>query len=440
MRKFHLPVLISLFCSLLFLAKSAFATLDLELTQGADKAIPIAILPFSGQELISNADNNVRDVISNDLRNSGRFNVYDESTLLPSLKTESSINFAFWKLQKVSAVVTGQISMSGNKYQVAFKLTDIYSKSILLERSYSVSANELRPLAHHISDLIYKQLTGERGIFSTRIAYITTKHSPDGATTHALEVADADGFNPRTLIASKWPLMSPEWSPDGTKIAYVSFENNHAAIYVQDVASGERHVVSQHAGINGAPSWSPDGRKLALVLSEEIGYPKIYVLDLATKQLTRLTSDWYLDTEPAWAPDSRSIIFTSNRGGSPQIYRVALADKKISRVTFRGNYNARASFTPDGKSIVMLHQENGTFNVAMQDLDSGRVAILTHTDFNESPSIAPNGKMIVYATSDNNRGALAAVSIDGKIKLTLPGRDGAVQEPAWSPFLDKIRN
>lgn len=426
---------------LLAVMLSAHATLDLELTQGVDKAIPIAVLPFSGESSISSSDNNIREVVTKDLKNSGRFSLFDVSTLLPDITTSGSVNFAYWQQQKVSAVVTGQIQASGVSYHVSFKLTDVYSKNIMLERSYTVQTRQLRQLAHHISDLIYRQLTGDRGIFSTKIAYIVVNRAPGGASRYSLEVSDVDGFNPHKLLSSKWPLMSPTWSPDGAKIAYVSFENNHAAIYVQDIASGARHVISQYPGLNNAPAWSPDGRKIALVLTMEIGYPKIYTMDVASGNLERLTSDWYLDTEPAWAPDGQSIIFTSNRGGaSPQIYRVYLGNKKVERVTYNGAYNARASFTPDGKSIVTLHQDQGAFNIAVQDLDSGRVTVLTHSDFNESPSIAPNGKMIVYATSGNGRGELAEVSVDGKVKLTLPARDGEVQEPSWSPFLDKINN
>lgn len=406
----------------LTISSAAFSALDLELTQGVDSGIPIAITSFAP---------NVHDVVVNDLKNSGRFRITDTND--PSE----------WKAQKLEAAVSANVQqLSDNQFAVSFKLLDVLNNNILLDRKYTVSGNQLRQLAHHISDLIYQQLTGDRGVFSTKIAYILVERSAlnKQLAKFTLQVADADGFNPRTLLSSDQPLMSPSWSPDGKYIAYVSFEGNRAAIYKQNIASGSREIISKFPGINGAPAWSPDGRKMALVLTQT-GYPKIYILDLATKQLQQITSDWYLDTEPNWATDGKSIIFTSNRGGSnPQIYRIDLDSKKIQRITFKGNYNARGSFTSDGKSIAVLHQEDDLFSIAIQDLDSGRLTTLTKSGYDESPSLAPNGKMIVYATNYNDRGVLAAVSTDGKVKLMLPARNGEVQEPAWSPFLDNNKN
>ena len=403
----------------------AYAVLDLELTEGANNAVPIAILPFSGSDRVA-------PVVGQDLQNSGRFKLADISDLVQG-QDYNAISYPYWSGRKVNDVVTGKIQVSDGKYQVSFRLFDTYNKSVLLEKQYTVGENQLRQLAHHISDLIYQQITGDRGVFSTKIAYILVDRQANLPAKYRLEVSDVDGYNPHSLLTTDQPLMSPAWSPDGTKLAYVSFEGNRAAIYVQDVATGNRHVLTRYAGINGAPAWSPDGKKMAVVLTET-GYPKIYVLDLVNNSVTRVTNDWYLDTEPAWALDGKSIIFTSNRGGTPQIYRVTLSNKKIDRVTYKGNYNARASFTSDGKNIVILHQEGDAFNIALQDLSSGRVMVLTKTGADESPTVAPNGKMVMYATNYRGKGMLAAVSTDGKVQILLPSREGEVQEPAWGPF------
>lgn len=418
---FKILVVSSLLC-----ISDVFAVLELEITQGVDNAMPIAVLPFG--------DDQITTVISNDLKNSGRFRLVEAS----NQTANDEANFLSWRAQKIDGVVTGQVkSLGGGQFHVAFKLFDVYNKNKLLEQEFTVGEGQLRKLAHHISDMIYQQLTGDRGIFSTKIAYILVSDRHGRSAKYKFQVADSDGYNPRTLLVSKFPLMSPAWSPDGKKIAYVSFEGNRAAIYVQDIVTGSRKVLSKSPGINGAPAWSPDGKKMALVLTQT-GYPKIYVLDLATNYLERITDGWHSDTEPNWSPDGNSLIFTSDRGGvgSPQIYRVYLNDKKVERVTYSGSYNARAAFTSNSKAIVMLHKDGNMFSIAEQDLQSGRVMVLTPFGFNESPSIAPNGKMIVYATNNGNgNGMLAEVSFDGRVKLLLPAGDGMVQEPAWSPFV-----
>jgi TolB protein len=418
---------------LLFCSSEVFAILELEITQGVDNAMPIAVLPFVGQEAIKSADSQITAVVGNDLKNSGRFRLASA----PKQATDA-IDFEAWRAQKVEGVVVGQVKLLSNgQFQVAFKLFDIYNKSKLLENEFTVKPEQLRKLAHHISDMIYQQLTGDRGVFSTKIAYILVSERHGRHAKYKFQVADSDGYNPRTLLVSNFPLMSPAWSPDSKKIAYVSFEGNRAAIYVQDIASGARRILSKFPGINGAPAWSPDGRKMALVLTQT-GYPKIYILDLATNRLERITDEWYSDTEPNWSPDGRSLIFTSDRGGigNPQIYRINIDSKQVERITFSGSYNARAAFTANGKAIVMLHKEGNMFSIAEQDLQSSRVTVLSQFGFNESPSIAPNGKMVVYATNYNGRGMLAEVSIDGRVKLLLPAGEGEVQEPAWSPYIN----
>lgn len=419
--------------SLLLWQASAFAMLELELTQGVDKALPIAILPFTGQPEGSDADN-MTSVIRTDLRNSGRFQVLSDDVFPEHPMSFASVNSSLWKRNKIEGIVIGRIQGNSSGYDVNFQLVDVYSNKILASQEYHVQQNQFRALAHHISDIIYQQLTGERGVFSTRITYVLVQQWPDRPRQYTLEVADSDGFNPKPLLISSHPIMSPAWSPDGKSMAYVSFENNHAAIYVVDIITGNRRLISEYPGINGAPAWSPDGSQLALVLTKT-DQPKIFVLDINTHQLTQVTDGWSIDTEPNWAPDGQSIIFTSDRGGSPQIYRVSVNNHHVQRITFSGNYNARASFTPDGKSIVMLHREDKLFNIAVQDLQTGRVTELTRSGLDDSPSLAPNGGMVLYGTQYGDRAVLGVVSTDGRVKLRLPAREGEVQEPAWSPFL-----
>ncbi len=411
------------YCCLLALLMSGplHAMLSMELTRGVVGAIPIAVIPFSGQANMLPED--IAAVMANDLRNSGRFHV--SNTALAG-----------------DAIVTGQVTQSGpGHYRVQFQLRDRpagasngSSSTLLASQQVTVSASSLRAVAHHFSDIVYQQLTGVRGVFSTRLAYVVVQH-PAGVPHYTLEIADEDGYNPRPLLVSAEPIMSPAFSPDGRKIAYVSFENKRAAIYLQEIASGRRTLISAYPGINGAPAFSPDGKKLALVLSKD-GSPTIYLMDIATRHLRRLTHDFSINTEPSFSPDGKSLIFTSNRGGTPQIYQIRLADGAISRVTYDGRYNARASFSPDARHIVTINQTSGLFNIALFDMDNGVFRVLTPTSGtdNESPAMAPNGSMVLYGTLYGGRSVLAMVSTDGSIQVRLPGRNGEVQDPAWSPW------
>lgn len=426
-------IVLYIFTSLFFIPIYA---LDLELTKGMTSAIPIAIKPFAGQSVSISGNQTIPQVIKNDLQQSGQFRVMGPNNLVQTLKFLQQINYHYWQKQKVNAVIIGAIRPSGiNHHQVAFTLVNVFdSNNVLLSNSFNVGTQNLRSLAHHISDLVYQKMMGVRGIFSTRIAYVFVRHFSDKSSTYTLEVADADGFNPQPLLVSHMPIMSLTWSPDGKKIAYVSFEKQHAVIYMQNLTTGQRQSISNTPGINGAPAFSPDGTRLALVLTKT-GNPNIYVLNLLTKRLIEITNDWAIDTEPAWSPDGKTLLFTSNRDGTPQIYKYSFRNNAVTRLTYQGDYNARASFLPDGKSIVMMHQENGLFSIAYEDLTTWRLRILAQSGVDESPSLAPNGKMVVYATQYRGRGILAQVSIDGQIKLRFPSRDGIVQEPAWSPFL-----
>lgn len=399
--------------------------LDLELTQGINSALPIAVNSFGSDT----ASQELAHVIENDLTLSGQFKIISGSQ---GPNAHSSIGV----LRQLGAdsVVTGRVMQTGSGYEVSYSLSDaVANGATLLTRSYKVNANQMRALAHHISDEVYEKLTGERGIFSTRIAYISVQRG-GGKSRYSLEVADADGYNPRSLFVSSEPVMSPAWSPDGRSLSFVSFEKKRAQIFTVVVETGQRRLITNFPGINGAPAWSPDGRQLAVVLSKS-GTPKIYTIDLGSGAMKQITFGDAIDTEPRFSPDGTSLLFTSGRGGSPQVYKMSLANGQVSRVTFEGNYNARASFTPDMKNIVMLHRDDRNFNIGLQNASGGPIASLTFSGMDESPSVSPNSRLVLYATHYQDKGVLGVVSIDGHIRMRLPAREGDVQEPAWSPYL-----
>lgn len=412
--------------SLLCFATSVLAV-NLELTQGINKAIPIGIASFGHDS----AAVQLTKVISDDLRFSGQFNLIPS----PALGTDHQSNMSLWTAAGADSVLTGRVQqIDRNRLDVKFELLDAPAKGrLLLSKSYMVDPNNLRALAHHISDEVYFQLTGVKGIFSTRIAYITVNRG-ESRSEHALVIADADGYNPQKLLVSTEPIMSPSWSPDGRRIAYVSFEKKRAQIFTVEVATGKRQLITSFPGINGAPAWHPNGQQLAVVLSKA-GNPNIYSIDLNSGAMKQITFGGAINTEPRYSPDGKSLLFTSGRGGSPQIYRMSLADGQISRVTFDGNYNARASYTPNQKQIILLHREDHQFNIGVQDVVSSQITPLTFSSMDESPTISPNGRLILYATHEGNQGYLALVSIDGRIRTRLPSASGDAQEPAWSPYL-----
>lgn len=421
---------------------NAQAALQLELTQGMNAAVPIAVVPFANQ--INNVPGNttLSQVISNDLQNSGEFSVKTGNALTQQPTTLSAINFPDWQKQGMSDVVIGQVHPAGaGRYTVTFQLVDVNNASAdknaimpLLNQTFSVNQAGLRQLAHHISDLIYQKLTGSRGIFSTKIAYVLAQRYSNNTARYQLLVADEDGFAPQALLSSSDPIMSPTWAPDGRSVAYVSFEGHRASIYIQNLFSGGRQLVSQYPGMNNAPAFSPNGRRMAMVLTLN-GNPNIYVMDLSTKRLTPITNDYSIDTEPVFTADGRYLYFTSNRAGGPEIYRYSFASGQTERVTFEGNYNARACLTPDAQTLVMMHRQDGAFNIAKQNLTSGRFTVLTDSGNDDSPSLAPNGKMVLYGTRAGGHEVLGLISMDGRVKLRLPSQQGDVQDPSWSPFL-----
>jgi TolB protein len=412
--------------------QTGHAALNLELTQGVDRALPIAVVPFAGDNL----ETNVSATVLADLKFSGRFKPIATDNLSQQPHAMADVNYGFWRGQGADYLVVGSAIPMGGRYKVSFTLLDVVStgQHVLLQQDFTTGPEGLRRLAHHISDLVYQKITGVRGVFSTKIAYVSVKRWAKRPPEYRLEVADMDGFNPRSLLVSKAPIMSPSWSPDGKQLAYVSFENRRSGIYISDLATGTRRNITSFPGINGAPSFSPDGRQLAMVLSKE-DKPKIYVKDLAVGLVRQVTDGWSIDTEPHWSIDGSAIIFTSDRGGNPQIYRQDLATRSAIRLTYNGDYNARASYTPDGNGLVMIHREEGQYYIAEQDLASGRIVLLSSTGYDQSPSIAPNGSMVIYATQAGGLPVLGISSTDGRVKIRLPARDGDVQEPAWSPFL-----
>ena len=424
---------ICLGCGLVCLVATsgARAALTIEITQGVEGAVPIAVVPFG--PVGANLPVDVAEVITADLRRSGRFAPVDRDDLIARPYEASQVNFRDWRLLKADNLVIGKVSRFGAGYVAQFQLFDVFRGVQLAGYSIRSNADSLRSTAHQIADMIYETLTGEPGAFATRIAYITVTDSGAGKRLYSLEVADSDGFDPRPVVQSAQPLMSPAWSPDASRLAYVSFESKRPRIYEQDLRTGARELLASFPGINGAPAWSPDGTQLALVLSKD-GNPEIYLMDMANKRLRRLTDSLGIDTEPSWSPDGRYIIFTSDRGGTPQIYRMSSKGGRAERLTFEGNYNARASYSADGKSIVMVHGTGNRFQIAVLNLQNGAMQVLTDGKLDESPSFAPNGRMIIYATEERMRGVLAAVSVDGRVKQRLSAREGDAREPAWAPL------
>jgi len=400
------------------------AELTIDITESADNGIPVAVVPFA----TSSAPVDISAVINSDLARSGYFKMLAEQAMRSRPSSASAVNFPEWQALNQNYLVVGQVnSGAGGQYSVQFQLLDVLKSGQLLGYQMNSSAADLRRTAHHIADLIFEKLTGKKGAFSGRIAYVT-----NNGQQSQLQVADTDGFAPQTITTSKEPLMSPSWSPDKSKIAYVSFERKTAAIYVQILATGERKKVAEFPGINGAPSWSPDGTKLALTLSKD-GSPDIYTLNLMTGALNKLTKSYSIDTEPVWSPDGNSIVFTSDRGGRPQLYMVSSTGGGEKRITFSGDYNARASFSPDGKSIAMVHGNGGDYRIGVMDVGSRSINVITTGPADESPSFAPNGEMVIYAAKKGGVGYLSAVSLDGKMQQRLGFNSGAVREPAWSP-------
>lgn len=413
-------------------APTAGAVLTIEITKGLDHGMPVAIVPF-GWSGPGRLPQDVSAVVQADLVRSGRFNALPEKDFLSMPHSDKDVIFKDWRLIKAEALVIGSVHLlAPGKYELEFRLYDVFKQSQLAGYRYVVGADQLRMVAHQISDVIYEKLTGVPGAFNTRIAYIT-RSAENRAIVFRLQVADSDGYNARTILRSPQPLMTPKWSPDGTRLAYVSFERGHSVVYIQNVLTGVRIKIADFPGINGAPAWSPDGTRLALSLSKD-GNAEIYVMNLADRSLTRLTRNPAIDTEPSWSPDGRYIVFTSDRSGAPQIFRMNSDGSDVARMTFEGDYNAAPCYSPDGKMLALITESQGQFHAALLHLRDSALQILTTTTLDESPSFAPNGQIILYATIVRGRGVLATVSVDGRVRQLLKSPEGDVREPAWSPF------
>ncbi|MFT3905629.1 MAG: Tol-Pal system beta propeller repeat protein TolB [Steroidobacteraceae bacterium] len=415
------------------LLRVAHAELTIDITQGVADPVPIAVVPFA-RAVPADGGFDVAAVVQKDLESSGRFRAMARTRMLSQPSRAADVQTADWKSAGNDYVAVGRVLADANgQLNVECELVNLLTGQRVGGQRITATGASLRNAAHQIADWIYERITGIRGAFATRIAYVTVEgQAPE--QRHQLIVADADGESPRVVLESRLPIMSPAWSPDGQWLAYVSFENRVAGIYVQRVRTGERRLVSARAGVNNAPSFSPDGKRLALTLSGSGGNLDVYVLDLATQQLARVTDDPAIDTEPTWSADGKSLYFTSDRSGGPQIYRVDVSSRAVQRISFGSAYNARPRLSPDGKQLAMVTLDGGNFRIAVQDLASGTQRVLTRGSQDESPSFAPNGAVLIYAARQDGRGTLATISTDGQVAQRLKASTGAVREPVWGPF------
>lgn len=423
-------IIIMLFC--LGFSSLAQAVLKIDITEGFEGALPIAVIPFQWQGGKKPANGDVSAIIMSDLARSGKFSPLPEKDLIARPHRPEDVHYKTWRIAGMDHIVIGTVKVQpdGN-YRIEFRLIDILKGRQVLGYSFKATPETLRYTAHQISDYIFTEITGLPGAFSTRIAYVTVKREGK-TTTSRLQVSDTDGYNPQTLLISDQPIMSPAWSPDGSQLAYVSFESGQAEIFTHNIRTGVRKSRSKFPGLNGSPAWSPDGKKLAITLSKD-GNPDIYILDLGNGKLQRITRHWSIDTEAVWMPDGKSIIYTSRRSGKPQLYRQAASPgAKPKRLTYEGSYNASASISPDGKSVAYVYGEGNIYRIALMELETKSSRILTDGPLDESPEFAPNNSMILFASQEKTQAVLAAVSTDGRQKQRLAFSDGEVREPSWA--------
>ncbi len=416
------------------LSSSALGDITVEITKGGVARTPVAVVPFGWSGRTADMPLDIAEVIAADLQRSGRFAPIAEENMLQKPTSGAELDFDDWTFVKAEAVVVGRITQTGdNAYDVSFQLFDVFRQEQLVGYRIPASRGTMRIVAHRAADMIYEKLTGIKGVFATKVAFVTAERDQNGQTFR-LVVADQDGFNETVVLQSTDPIMSPAWSPDSRRLAYVSFENNRSSVWVQTLRTGNRIQVSNKPGINGAPSFSPDGKQLALTLGGIDGNLDIHVLDLATRQTRRLTTHRAIDTEGSWSPDGRYIYFTSDRSGGPQVYRVPASGGTPERVTFEGSYNARPRLSEDGKRLAMVHLDRGNYRIAVMDIKSKALLIVSAGQQDESPSFAPNSDTLIYATRQARNGVLETVTADGLIRQRVSSGQGDVREPVWSPF------
>jgi len=426
-------ILVTLSLLTMLLAGAAQAELTVEITEGI-KRRPIAIVPFGWEGDAATAPLDIAGVISSDLTRSGRFAPIDENDMLQKPTDGVDMDFDDWLILGVEAVVIGRVTQTGeNAYSVQFQLFDVFGRDQLVGYRMPASRGTIRRVAHRAADMIYEKLTGIKGVFDTKVAYVTAEERRDGRL-YSLIVSDQDGENEHKIMESTDPIMSPAWSPDSRRLAYVSFEGSRSSVFIQTLRTGNRIQVSSKPGINGAPAFSPDGRQLVVTLGGVDGNLDIYTLDINSRQSKRLTTNRSIDTEGSWSPDGRYIYFTSDRSGGPQVYRVSSSGGTPERVTFDGSYNARPRLSPDGKKLAMVHLDRGNYRIAVMDLERKDLLILSAGSQDESPSFAPNSDTLIYATRPGRNGVLESVTADGLIRQRLASGQGDVREPVWSPF------
>lgn len=418
---------------LMLLAGIAKAADPLLISSGTDRAIPIAVVPFGGSSALPE---DMAEVVGTDLRNSGYFEPLPRQNLIGQPTQASEVVYRDWKALGAQYVLVGSVTPNGGNLQISYALFNVTNEQQMLSGSVSGTTQQLRDMAHFIADQSFEKLTGIKGAFSTKLLFVTAERFGGANTRYTLQRADYDGARAVTLLQSREPILSPTFAPDGHRVAYVSFEQQRPRIFVQNIDNGSREQVTNFEGLNGAPAWSPDGRRLAFVLSRD-GNPEIYVMDMGSRQVQRVTNDQSIDTEPFWGKDGQTLYFTSDRGGKPQIYKTRIGAGGAERVTFVGNYNANPKLSADERTLVMVHRQDGftNFRVAAQDLQRGNVRVLSETGLDESPTVAPNGTMLIYATRQQGHGVLMLVSTNGRVRTPLPAAQGEVREPSWSPYL-----
>jgi TolB protein len=422
-----------LLISLLLLPIFGYGELFLEITKGSEDPYKVAMIPFEGNARVSKQLNNI---IRNDLIRTGEFSILDEELLLPVKIINDELVYSDWKLLGMDYLITGTIVNAENSLDISYEIFDIHKKRKVRSSKVFGIPNQIRQLAHYTSDGIYESITGIKGIAATRLLYVNEIKDSRFISTYKLMLADSDGANEKVLLSSYEPIISPSWSPDGKRVAYVSFETGIAKVFIQEIASGKREAVLSKGTQISSPSWSPDGKYLSLTLYQD-GNAEIYILRLRDRTLTRMTNQFAIDTESSWSPKGNKILFTSGRSGSPQIYELDLRklNPKAKRISFEGTYNAKASYLPNEDGIIFVHRSSdGLFHIALKYKRENFIRVLTEAKMDESPSVAPNGNMVIYGIKEKDLSMLAGFSLSGA-KFKLPASDGEVREPAWSNFL-----